>query len=351
MSRLVAAFVVIAAVTALAGVLIARSIAAAPWVGPVSDHFDGRKFTNLDPTRDKSMLDLLRWKFTAKREEWASWVDEAPAPRPIERVNDRTVRVTWVNHATMLVQLDGVNILTDPVWSDRVSPVSFAGPRRHRMPGIRFEDLPPIDVVVVSHNHYDHMDLPTLRRLAERFAMPIVAGLGNASYLSRREVTGARDVDWWDEVRVNDSVRVIAVPARHWSARTRSDLRHTLWNAYVIEGPSGRVYFSGDTGYGVHFAMARQRLGPMDVALMSIGAFQPEWFMHEAHMSPAEAVKASSELGARVSIPMHFGTWQLGDDGDAEPLRYLEDALTKDPAQRQVWRTIEHGRPFTMNRP
>jgi L-ascorbate metabolism protein UlaG (beta-lactamase superfamily) len=348
--RLTILVLVLVASVVVVAVAITRSLAAAPYAGPRSDHFDGRRFINLDTTRDKSLVDLVRWKLTAKVGRWAEWVDEPAGPKPVERVDDGTIRVTWVNHATLLVQLDGVNVLTDPVWSDRVSPFSFAGPRRHRVPGVRFEDLPPIDAVVVSHNHYDHMDVATLQRLSERFGMPVIVGLGNAAYLARRSVTTARDVDWWDAVRLGDSVRVIAVPARHWSARSRSDMRHTLWAGYVIEGPSGRVYFSGDTGYGVHFARARGRLGPMDVALMSIGAFQPEWFMGEVHMSPAEAVKASIDLQARVAIPMHFGTWQLGDDGDAEPLEHLDAALAGDSLQRKVWRTIEHGKPFTVTR-
>ncbi len=332
----------LAAVAMATVVIIARELGADSWVGPVSDHFDGRRFHNLDPLPDKTTGDLARWQRTRVRQPWAEWIEEPPGPRPAERINDGTIRVTWINHATLLVQMDGVNILTDPNYSDRASPFQWIGPRRHRAPAIRWDDLPPIDLVVVSHNHYDHMDLTTLRRLAARDSAPILVALGNTAYLATRRIFGTRDLDWWDTVTVGD-VRTTAVPVQHWSARSRGDQRRTLWAGYVFEGPSGRVYFGGDTGYGRHFSLTRQRLGPMDVALLPIGAFMPVWFMKDNHVSPSEAVRASEELEARVAIPMHYGTWQLGDDGDVEPLQELEQALMTNEAQRAVWRIARHG--------
>lgn len=338
---LVIVTLIIAAIAIVA--IVASRLAADPYVGPVSDHFDGQQFSNLDPIPDKTTGDIARWQRTRVRQPWAEWVDEVPGPKPLERVDDGTISVTWINHATFLVQLDGVNILTDPNYSERASPFQWIGPKRHRAPGIRWEDLPPIDLVVVSHNHYDHMDVNTLRRIAARDSAPTLVGLGNNAYLAPRGVTGTRDLDWWDSVRVG-AVLAMAVPVQHWSARSRGDQRHTLWAGYVLEGPSGRVYFGGDTGYGRHFGLARERLGSMDVALLPIGAFMPIWFMQTSHVSPAEAVRASEDLSARVSIPMHFGTWQLGDDGDAEPLAELEKALAANEAQRAVWRVAQHGR-------
>ena len=322
--------------------VVARQLAAAPYAGPPSDHFDGRRFLNLDPLPDKTTGDIARWQRTRVRQPWSEWIDEPPGPGPAERVTDGSIRVTWINHATLLVQMDGINILTDPNYSKRASPFQWIGPKRHRAPGIRWEELPPIDLVVVSHNHYDHMDVATLTRIATRDSAPILVGLGNTAYLEPRGVRGTRDVDWWDSVRVG-AVKVTAVPVQHWSARSRGDQRHTLWAGYVFEGPSGRVYFGGDTGFGRHFSLVRERLGSMDVALLPIGAFMPVWFMRDSHISPAEAVQASEALGARLSIPMHYGTWQLGDDGDAEPLAELEKALAANPAQRAIWRIARHG--------
>lgn len=346
---LVKIFLIALGITALLAVaafatvtIVASRLAADPYVGPVSDHFDGRRFSNLDPIPDKSTSEVMRWQRTRVRQPWTEWIDEPPGPRPPERVDGGAIRVTWINHATLLIQLDGVNILTDPNYSKRASPFQWIGPRRHRAPGIRWEDLPRIDMVVVSHNHYDHMDIPTLRRLAARDSAPILVGLGNTAYLQPRGVGGTRDLDWWDSVPVA-GVRVTAVPVQHWSARSRSDRRHTLWMGYVIEGPSGRVYFGGDTGYGRHFSVVRERFGAMDVALLPIGAFMPVWFMQTSHVSPAEAVQASEDLGARMSIPMHFDTWQLGDDGDREPLAELQKALATNDAQRAVWRIARHG--------
>ncbi len=339
--------IALAVVVALVGavLLFFQQMTAKPWTGPVSDHFDGRRFSNLGNVPDKTGRDVLKWQLTSKKRPWTRWIDEAPGPRPAEHVNDGTIRVTWVNHATVLIQMDGVNILTDPTFSRFASPVSWAGPARHRVPGIAWDDLPPIDVVVVSHNHYDHMDLPTLRRLAARPEKPpMLVGLGNTTYLAARGVTGTRDMDWWDSTSIS-GVTVHAVPVQHWSARGQTDVRHTLWAGFVFTGPSGRVYFGGDTGYGQHFSLVRARVGTPDVALLPIGAYMPVWFMKENHMTPAEAVQASIDLGARVAIPIHFGTWQLGDDGDNEPLQDLETALAANSAQRTVWRVAKHGAP------
>jgi L-ascorbate metabolism protein UlaG (beta-lactamase superfamily) len=259
----------------------------------------------------------------------------------------RGLRVTWVNHATALLQLDGRNLLVDPVWSDRVSPVPFAGPRRHHAPGVAFDALPPIDLVLLTHDHYDHLDLPTLRRLAARHGAPVVTGLGNAAYLAARGLPGAVELDWGDEVTLAaggadegagdgagdapGALRATFVPARHWSARGASDRRRTLWGGFVVAGPAGRVYVAGDSGYGGHFAEAGARFGPFDLALLPIGAYRPEWFMAGHHMGPAEAVRAAAELRAAVSVPVHHGTFDLANDGQDEPVAELRRALAAAP--------------------
>jgi L-ascorbate metabolism protein UlaG (beta-lactamase superfamily) len=319
-------FSIAGAALMVGGVLWARSFAVPGYEGPASDHFDGKRFRNLEGT-DHGFFAFLKWITNREQGTWRDWIETSPGPAPPERAAPGRLRVTWVNHATLLVQLDGVNILTDPVWSDRVSPVSWAGPRRHRAPGIRFEDLPPIDVVAVSHNHYDHMDVATLRRLVDAHKPVIFCGLGNGAFLEKEGVSGSRELDWWDSVGIDGDVRLTSVPARHFSARGPGDRDRALWTGFVFSGPGGSVYFAGDTGYGSHFAEIGERLGPIDVALLPIGAFRPRWFMSPVHIDPREAIEAHRDLGAHVTIPMHYGTFPLGDDGETEPVDVLRQAL------------------------
>jgi len=323
MRGLVKAAGVTAAVAAL-GIVVERTMVAGPhYHGPISDHFDGRRFHNLS-SGWQSGGSFLKWQLTKKPGVWPEWIDAQPGPPPPRRVDDGRIRVTWVNHATMLVQMDGVNVLTDPIWSERASPFPFAGPKRHRAPGLRFEDLPPIDAVLVSHNHYDHLDAPTLRRLR---GARIFTPLGNAALMARHDVGGATDLDWWQSARVSDRVTVTLVPAQHFCARGLSDRNATLWGGFVIAGPSGSAYFAGDTGWGQHFAQVAERFGPVRVAMLPIGAYLPRWFMKPAHISPAEAVHAHFALQARTSIAMHYGTFFLGDDGFEEPMHDLRAAV------------------------
>lgn len=294
--------------------------------GPKSDHFDGERFANQGEVRSGGFGAFLKWMFTRDARPWRKWTDAPYGDPPPERVGPGELRVTFVNHATTLVQLDGVNILTDPVWSERVSPVSFVGPKRARPPGIRFEDLPPIDAVVISHNHYDHMDLPTLRRLGQSFAPRVIAGLGNARFLQANGIANSGDLDWWQSIELRNGVRVTAVPAQHFSNRGMADRDATLWAGYVIEGSGGYAYFAGDTGYGPHFEQIRARFGRPRLAILPIGAFAPEWFMAPVHISPAEAVKAHQVMDAGRSLAIHFGTFRLADDGQDEPVERLVEA-------------------------
>src|ERR1051325_193669 len=234
------------AIAAAAGIVAERNFVAAPhYHGPVSDHFDGRRFHNLQ-SGWQSEGSFLKWQMTKEPGEGPEGIDDAPGPPPPKRVDDGRIRITWVNHATMLVQLDGVNLLTDPIWSERCSPFSFLGPKRHRAPGLRFDELPPIDAVLVSHNHYDHLDVPTLRRLR---GAPIFTPLGNSALMARHGVRGATDLDWWQSARISDRVTITLVPAQHLCARALSDRDATLWGGFVISGPSGNPYFAGDTGW------------------------------------------------------------------------------------------------------
>ncbi|HUB07259.1 MAG TPA: MBL fold metallo-hydrolase [Myxococcales bacterium] len=301
--------------------------------GATSDHFDGQRFHNEDPI-EQPARSLMKWALHRHPGGWRGWTDAPPGPPPPRRVGGADLRVTFVNHATVLIQTAGLNILTDPIWSDRCSPVPWAGPRRVRSPGLRFEDLPPIDVVLVSHDHYDHLDLPTDRRLQQAFRPRFVTGLGNGKVLRRAGVPHATELDWWQGLDVAPGVRVTAVPAQHFSNRSLLDRNDTLWEGFVIQGPAGSVYFAGDTGYGRHFAEIRRRFGPIRLAVLPIGAYRPEWFMGPVHMSPAQAVRAQADLDAATAVAIHFGTFRLADDGQDEPVEALQRALERTPKPR-----------------
>jgi L-ascorbate metabolism protein UlaG (beta-lactamase superfamily) len=299
--------------------------------GEVSDHFDGERFHNLDPGQ-QSESGFLKWMLNRERGHWRRKPDAPFGPPPPRLVEDGRLCVTFINHSTTLLQLDGINVLTDPVWSERVSPLPFAGPRRHRPPGIRFEDLPPIDIVLVSHNHYDHLDVPTLRRLQSHIVTP----LGNAALLKRHGIGSVTELDWWQS-----SGQITAVPARHFSSRGISDRNRNLWGGFVITSRSGNVYFAGDTGWGEHFAEIGRRFAPIRLALLPIGSYLPRWFMQPVHINPAEAVKAHEVLRAQTSVAVHFGTFALGDDGEKDPAHDLQEALAANGHPR-FW-ILEHG--------
>ena len=290
------------------------------FAGPPSDHFDGTTFVNQDPADHGGAADLLRWQLTAEPGPWQARLDAAPGPKPPRRVERGELRVTFIGHATMLVQMDGMNILTDPIYSERASPAAWVGPRRYRAPGIRFEDLPPIDVVVVSHNHYDHMDVATLRRLERAHRPRFFVGLGNKPLLRGQGVEEVTEVDWWQSVELGE-LELTSVPAQHFSGRGLCDRDATLWTGYVFRGAGGVVYFAGDTGMGPHFRQIRERFGPPRLALLPIGAYLPRWFMHPIHIDPAQAADAHRILGASRSVGMHFGTFALADEGmDQAPI-------------------------------
>ena len=293
------------------------------WQGLPSDHFDGEKF--LPPRREERGLgDLLRWRKESVRPAWHEVAAEPGAPPP-RRLPVGALRVTFVNHATVLLQMDGMNILTDPIWSKRCSPLEAVGPARVRPPGIRFEDLPPIDAVLLSHDHYDHMDVPTLRRLERAFPQArIYAGLGNAAFLRGQHLHHVYDLDWWQEVR-HGRATIVGVPAQHFSGRGLCDRDGTLFLGFVVRGPAGSVYFAGDTGYAAHFAEIRRRLGPLRLAVLPIGAYKPEWFMGPVHLSPAQALQAQQDLGAPLALGVHFGTFQLADEGQDEAQQIRSD--------------------------
>ncbi len=303
-------------------------------------NFDGVRFHNVVPRRN-GVCALLRWMLMRRRGPWHRLVDAQPAPPP-PRSSER-LRITFVNHSTFLLQLNGINVLTDPMWSERASPVSWAGPRRYRAPGIRFEDLPPIDFVLLSHDHYDHMDLPTLRRLRAHNGPTIYAGLNNAPLLRRHGIGNVVELDWWPEMTARRDLWITAVPAQHFSGRTPFDRDQRLWCGFVMQSEEYCLYFAGDTGGGPHIGQIAHKFPAIDLAVLPIGAYRPDWFMGEVHMSPEEAVDAHLQLAARVSVASHFGTFELADDGQDEAVEVLQQVLRGKNLRGTEFRVLQFG--------
>jgi L-ascorbate metabolism protein UlaG (beta-lactamase superfamily) len=298
------------------------------YAGSPSDHFDGLRFFNLDRLdTDRSLVDVLRWKF---KETAARWPASVPGRQVVPDERVAGLRITMVGHATVLIQSGSINVLTDPVWSERSSPVSFAGPRRVMAPGIAFADLPPIDVVLLSHNHYDHLDMATLRQLHEVHEPLIVTPLGNDTIV-RQAIPEARLVtgDWWNQLALPGNATATIVPAYHWSARGTRDRRMALWGGFMLRTSAGLVYFSGDTGYGSGniFREMRARIGAPDIALIPIGAYAPRWFMCNQHINPEEAVRIMEDLEAKHAMGIHWGVFQLTDEAREEPVELLREAM------------------------
>ena len=292
---------------------------------PLSDHCDGLRFFNPGPHRPaRGLMQVLRWRLRGGRAAWPAEVFDPAAAPPPSAVEPGSVAITFINHASFLIRLPGAVVLTDPIFSERCSPVSWAGPRRARRPGLALADLPRPDVVLLSHNHYDHMDFPTLRALQARHAPRFVTMLGNARRLAGLGIV-ATELDWWQAASVG-ALRITATPARHFSARSPFDRNRALWGGFMLSAAAGTVLFAGDSAAGPHWGEIRTRLGASDVALLPIGAYEPRWFMAAVHMDPAEAVQAHLTLGARRSVGMHFGTFQLTDEAIDAPLRGLKEA-------------------------
>jgi L-ascorbate metabolism protein UlaG (beta-lactamase superfamily) len=292
---------------------------------PISDHFDGKRFFNPGVTRSsRGLLEVLRWRMQAERTPWPTGLSDPPFPTPSGSVAEDHVAITFINHSSFLIRFRDVTVLTDPIFSERCSPVAWAGPRRARPPGILLADLPRPDIVVVSHNHYDHMDLPSLRAINRLHAPRFVTTLGNAPALARIGIHAA-ELDWWQDVTIGP-LYITVTPAQHFSARTPFDRNRTLWGGFMLRGSAGQALFAGDSAAGAHWETIRTRLGVPDIALLPIGAYEPRWFMQAAHMNPAEAVQAHLALQARRSVGMHFGTFQLTDEGIEDPLEALTHA-------------------------
>jgi L-ascorbate metabolism protein UlaG (beta-lactamase superfamily) len=319
--------------------------------GPISDHFDGTRFFVPGFPQNTTVTDLLRWQFGG--EPRAVWPSEVPSnfdDTPPERFEG--LRVTLIGHASFLVQVAGRNILVDPVYAERASPVRFAGPKRVNAPGIAFDKLPPIDAVLVTHGHYDHLDVATLAKLHQRFKPRFVTPLGNdsimASHIGGR--SNAAALDWGHSIDLGAGIVVHAVPSFHWSARGAFDRRKSLWCSFVLTTPKGTLYHIGDTGYGDgRFSReVAQRFGRIDLAHIPIGAYEPRWFMKGQHVNPAESVQIFKDCQAQRAIGHHWGTFQLTNESHDQPETDLAVALAANEIEASRFVAFRPGQVLTL---
>lgn len=313
--------------------------------GPISDHFDGRRFFGPVPSGNKGMAMLLKWQLSGGRSKWPRWIENRPYPLPPERVEGSTIHLTMIGHVSVLIQTAGLNILTDPIWSLRMSPFSFVGPKRVRAPGIALADLPPIDVILVSHNHYDHLDVTTLKQLVAMHNPKIVTPLGN-DVIIRKAAPNARiaAIDW-DERVTCGALTIEAEPVNHWSARWSSDRNEALWAAFTLHTPNKRLFVNCDSGFAKGWWVERlmAKHSHYDAALNPIGAYAPRWFMEDAHMDPDEAVTVYQMMGGPPTLGYHWGCVQLTDEPIDEPAERLATALAREGIDPARFRTLEPG--------
>jgi L-ascorbate metabolism protein UlaG (beta-lactamase superfamily) len=304
-----------------------------------SDHFDGRRFVNPTGPASQPFAAVPRM-LREPRTRWPARIDEPPQrPAPLDGA---VAVVTFIGHATFLIQTAAGNFLTDPMYSDRAGPFGLLGPRRVRQPAVRFDDLPPISTVLLSHNHYDHCDRSTLARLAKRFDPVVITPIGNGALVKSTGLRKVEELDWWQDAKTS-TLPLTLTPAHHFSARTPFDRNRALWGGFTIAVAHRRIYFAGDSAYAPFFREVRRRFGPIDLALLPIGAYEPRWFMRAVHMNPAEALQAHLDLEASESIAMHFGTFQLTTEGIDEPVRALEQARLAHHVDPSAFRAIGFG--------
>lgn len=316
--------------------------------GPVSDHFDGKRFYNPGEKDkpQKNLKDLLSRLIEVLQHPW-------PAQRPTIQYAAKEnytngIKVNFINHSTILIQSKKVNFLLDPIFSYRASPFPWIGPARHQKPGIELIDLPKIDVVLVSHNHYDHLDEATLKQLNKRFHPLFIVPLGNKKLLSSYEIDNIIELDWWEKKRLPNA-SIICLPTRHSSQRGLFDKNKTLWGSYAIQVDGKKLYFAGDTGYGNHFKAIRKKWGKADFSFLPIGAYEPRDLLKSDHVNPFESVKSHIDLQSRNSLGIHWGTFHLSTEGLDQPVIDLRKALNQLHVSEKHFFVIHEGVPFYIN--
>ena len=318
-------------------------------------HHTEKGFRNVHPHQTHGFFDFLRWRWDRIWKDLPSPDDyafpSADNDPAFLNSNHRETTLTWIGHATVLFQLAGKNILTDPLFSERASPVQWAGPKRLVEPGVPFESLPPIDIVVISHDHYDALDRRTIRKLKEReggrktaFFVP----LGFGRWFEDLGIKQVVEMDWWDE-SVYDGLLITAVPVQHWSKRRFFEKNNTLWAGWAIQSSDFRFFFTGDSGYTPYFQEIGDKLGPFDLAAIPIGAYEPRWFMHPHHISPEEAVQVHLDLRSKKSVAIHWGTFILTDEPPDEPPKRLAAAKEAKGLSEEEFVVLKHGETIVLD--
>ena len=318
--------------------------------GNMSNHFNGNRFFDPEIKNTNNFWDFLKWQITKKSTKWPDSVEVIKYDLPPKRVFGDEIRISNVGHVTFLIQTQGLNILTDPVWSERASPVSFAGPKRVIKPGIKFDNLPPIDIVWISHNHYDHLDITTIKNLWAKHKPRIITPLGNDTIInSYDKKIQVESYDWGDEVKISDNMKFHLTPMQHWSARGIFDRNKALWAALTIETTAGNIYFIGDSGYGngQYFKRDKEKFKQFRVAMLPMGAYEPRWFMKYAHMNPDDMLKAHKDLGEPYTIPSHYDVFKLTDEGRGEALISLKDAMQRQAINTKI-KILEVGQYYKV---
>lgn len=324
-------------------------------INPDKPHHTHRGYRNLHLEEDHGFFDFLRWR-------WERFWKKIPPPESYHfplakndpsflRDNHKKNTITWVGHATLLLQIKGINILTDPQFSRRASPVQWAGPERIVQPGLALAKLPPIHMVIISHDHYDSLDKQSIKRLYDHeggkdttFFVP----LGLKKWFLNLGINNVIELDWWDEYELGP-LNIIAAPMQHWGKRSPFSRNNHLWASWIITSQHFRFYFGGDTGYAPHFREIGEKYGPFDLAALPIGAYEPRWFMKNHHITPEEAVQAHNDIRAKKSIAMHWGTFILTDEPLDEPPLRLKKAMRKQGIPEHEFLLLKHGETIILD--
>jgi len=312
-----------------------------------SPNFKDGTFRNKSGVEALSLWEMI-WADDGNIEmaEWPDSVETQVDEEPLKVFNSSDIRVTFINHATFLIQTANLNILTDPVFSERVSPLSFAGPKRIHKPGIDIENLPEIDVVIISHDHYDHLDLASANKLIKRDNPKVYVGLGLAKILTPS--SNVTEMDWWESIQVTDNFKLWFLDVQHNSGRSIINRNSTLWGGFMLQVGDKNIYFGGDSGYADHYQRTYEHFGPVDLAFIPIGAYSPRNIFKRVHMDPYDAVQAHIDLKAKLSIGMHYGTFQLTAESHTEPVELLEKAKFDADIPADEFITLDIGKPFNF---